>query len=43
MDLQNHGVRTTDRLMEWPMPIELAELVFLAAIGLMALVLIATA
>jgi hypothetical protein len=29
--------------MEWPMPIDIAELVFLAVIGLVALVLIATA
>jgi hypothetical protein len=29
--------------MGWPMPIDVAELLFLAAIGLVALVLIATA
>ena len=36
-------MRATDRLMEWPMPIDIAELVFLAVIGLVALVLIVTA
>jgi hypothetical protein len=36
-------MRATDRLQRWPRPMDIAELVFLAAIGVVALVLIATA
>ena len=43
MDLQSRKVRTTGRLMEWPRPMGIAELVFLAAIGVVALVLTVTA
>jgi hypothetical protein len=41
--LQNHKVRATGRLQRWPRPMGIAELVFLVAIGVAALVLIATA
>ena len=41
--IQSNWARRNDRLMEWPMPMDIAELVFLAVIGLVALVLIATA
>jgi hypothetical protein len=42
-DFQNHRMRATGRLMGWPMPIDITELVFLAVIGVVALVLIVTA
>jgi hypothetical protein len=36
-------MRATDRLKGWPIPIDIAELLFLAVIGFVALVLIVTA